>query len=240
MNSYLTLKTIFLLGIVATLASASFRLFYFVSKRKATTVSREPLLNKMYLYSSRTMIWGVLMVIIGSAGSMLTGDIRFWGGGAGLANYNGVNNDNSVRNNENDEEQIKKVVIDSQMNEVLSIYVNPKTFSEDDLNKYWLPPELGGTGSERIKKSVKRLREKRWRYGDDSKVELFEILSVNISGDEAEVRTSERWFLPLYDYDGNRIMERNPYLSLGRVNYKLRKVNGKWLIQDTTAPYRSS
>ena len=140
---------------------------------------------------------------------------------------------------ETDESQIRKVLRDSQFIEMLTIYTHPKTFDKTLLDKYWVPADRGGDAVEKVQASVRRLLDKGWHYGDDSENEQFEIRSLQIlsSGDEAEVRTRERWYMPMVDEAGNRVKERNPVLEFP-VRYRLRKIDGRWLVQWSSGPYR--
>lgn len=137
-----------------------------------------------------------------------------------------------------DEEEIKKLVEESQIYESLTMYVSPNDFDEKKLTEYWLPEELGGKEIVKVKASLKRLRDKGLRYGSESKSERFEIRYVRVFSprDYAEMGTIERWFLPMYRMDGSRVEGRNEYLGPYKVDYALRKIDGKWMIEETSTP----
>lgn len=140
-----------------------------------------------------------------------------------------------------DEESIKKLVQESQLYEVRNLYADPTSVSSSELSKYWVPSEQGGKEVDRINASITRLQNQNWHYGVESRPEDFEILSVKLdqpTEGSALVLTSERWFIPLYREDGTRVLERNPYVGPFSVTYTLRKVNGTWLIQDSTVPFQ--
>lgn len=137
-----------------------------------------------------------------------------------------------------DELEVRRVVKDSQVYEFFTIYTNPKAFDKSNLRKYWVPAEQNGREIEQVETSIERLLNKGWRYGKESEVRIFDIRRVQIfePGDYAEVETREQWFLPLYKEDGTRVLERRAFHGPYRVNYILRKINGTWLIQETTTP----
>src|SRR2546429_5850585 len=136
-----------------------------------------------------------------------------------------------------EEEKLKSFLEESQSFE-LTIYANPRDFNRTKLNNYWVPIEQGGQAAEDIENAVQRLLARGWYYGKESKFESFEFESVVISGDKAEVKTRERWYLPIYhDKDGSPVTERKAEQSW-EATYFLQKVNGKWLIKDTTLPYK--
>jgi hypothetical protein len=139
-----------------------------------------------------------------------------------------------------DEKAIRELVQASHLYEVRTIYADPTSFHPSQLGKYWIPSDQGGKEAERINAIVARLQSVDWHYGTESSPENFEILSVSLNEPtegNAVVSTSERWFLPLYRRDGTRVLERNAYLGPFLVKYTLKKVNGTWLIQDSTAPF---
>jgi hypothetical protein len=138
-----------------------------------------------------------------------------------------------------DEEEIRRVVTDSQFNEMLVIYVNPKTFDQALLAKYWVPENRGGQAVVKVQSSVQRLLDKKWRYANDSANELFEIRDVRIfpPGDMAEVRTRERWYVPMVDEQGRLVQARDSVLEFP-VRYRLLKIDGRWLLLTSSAAYR--
>ncbi len=133
--------------------------------------------------------------------------------------------------------EIKNAVRESQVYETLTLYENPNSFEKDQLNKYWLPAELGGKEISEVAAAIDRLRRKGQFYGKESKLERFEFTYVRIFalGDAAEAGTIEKWYVPLYQ-DGNLVPNRNVFLGPYLVDYTLRKVNGIWLIEKTTTP----
>ena len=71
-------------------------------------------------------------------------------------------------------------------------------------------------------------------YGDETKCEQFDFqtVDINTADDLATVKTLETWFVALYQTDGTLIRNRTvgPYF----VNYTLRKIGGRWLIEKST------
>lgn len=138
---------------------------------------------------------------------------------------------------ETDEQQIRRIVTDSQFQETLGIYVNPTTFDRAILTKYWVPESKGGKAIIQVQDSIRRLLDRHWHYSKDSANELFEIRSLKIypPGDVAEVRTRERWYLPMLDEQDHLVLERDPILQY-QVIYRLVKVEGRWLLQTNSTP----
>ena len=137
-----------------------------------------------------------------------------------------------------DEEAVKKVVKDSQLLETLGFYEHPEQFDAELLKKYWLPEESGGKAIAEVHKSIKRLLEKKYHYGSESKNEVFEIRTVRIFSprDYAEVSTVEQWFVPIYNEDGSREINRNARLGPYTVDYTLHKIEGVWLLEENSTP----
>lgn len=137
-----------------------------------------------------------------------------------------------------DSEETKRIVKESQFHEYFKIYTAPKSFNRAGLAMYWVPAAQGGKEIEKIEGRAQRLLKQRWHYGPESKSEIFDFRYVRIyaPGDYAEVETRERWYLPLYRENGSRVMERNPYFGPYSVEYILRKIDGKWLVQESTTP----
>jgi DNA-binding winged helix-turn-helix (wHTH) protein len=133
--------------------------------------------------------------------------------------------------------EISRVVKESQMYETLKLYTHPRPVNSDDLG-YWLPEEMGGVEIKKVKASVQRLLSKGWRYADESRADVFEFRYVKVfePGDVGKAGTVEFWFIPTLQADGQRVKDRNVYLGRMLVDYKLRKVNGTWLIEDSTMP----
>lgn len=137
-----------------------------------------------------------------------------------------------------DEEAVRNIIFESQTFESLTMYVSPDEFAETALPEYWLSENRGGEEIKKVKKSLKRLQDKGFRYGDESKAERFEFKSIRIYSprDYAEVSTVERWFLPMYRKDGSRVEGRNEFLGPYIVDYALCKIDNKWLIQEASTP----
>lgn len=137
-----------------------------------------------------------------------------------------------------DDAELRRVVKESQFFETLTIYGDPKSFDRSQLLKYWLPAEQGGKEITQVEAAIERLLSKGLHYGSESRAEMFEFRYVRIlePGDHAVVGTTERWYIPTYDSNDNRVLDRNVYLGPNLMDYKLRKVNGSWLIEETTVP----
>jgi len=137
---------------------------------------------------------------------------------------------------ESAESEIKRVVEESQRFESLVLYKNPTAFKEEDLDKYWLSDQDANSNFDRrrIRDSVLKLVSDGRHYGDETKNEQFEFQSVEINsdGDFAAVRTLEEWFVSAYFDDGTlqKIRTIGPYF----VDYTVRKVDGRWLIEKST------
>lgn len=136
-----------------------------------------------------------------------------------------------------EEAELRRVVRESQMLEFLTFYKRPDKVDKEALRTYWLSAELGGREIVNVEESLDRLLRRGWRYGQESQAEQFAIVSVRaLEVDLAEVRTRERWFLPLYDKQGRRVPGKNDYFGPYDAAYTLRKVDGKWLIAQSTTP----
>ena len=134
-----------------------------------------------------------------------------------------------------DEDQIRKVVKDSQIYESLVLYKSPSTFREEDLDRFWSRNSMNIPISIacRIRDSVKKLVAEGRHYGDETKCEQFEFQSVEISNNnQAVVKTFEKWFISVYLSDGT--LQRNRYVGPYFVSYVLRKVDGRWLIEKSS------
>lgn len=135
------------------------------------------------------------------------------------------------------EEELRRVVRESQMFEYLSLYRSPETPQADFLKRFWLPTAAGGREIIKVEESLDRMTRQGWRYGKESKAEQFAVRSVRLTGnDTASVETTERWFLPLYDKSGRRVPGKNSFFGPYDVTYLLRRVDGRWLIVDSTTP----
>lgn len=138
---------------------------------------------------------------------------------------------------QNEEDEVRRVVKESQMYESLVLYKDPPSFKETDLYKYWMAEQLDTSANydrNRIKGSVKKLFDENQRYGEGTKCEQFEFQSViiNESSNYAVVKTLEKWFLAVYFTDGT--LQKNKYVGPYFVSYILRKVDGRWLIEKST------
>lgn len=136
-----------------------------------------------------------------------------------------------------DAAEVRRVVEESQAFESLTLYTNPDAVTEAQFAKYWLPAEAGGKEILAVRGKVQGLRNKHRRYGPESRVERFDFTYIKIlkPGDRARAGTFERWYLPMYE-NGNRVADINAYLGPYMVDYTLRKLNGGWLIAETTTP----
>lgn len=134
---------------------------------------------------------------------------------------------------QDDAQEVRQVVKDSQLYESLVLYKNPSTFKETDLDKYWTTELDLNSNYDRskIRTAVEKLINDGRRYGDETKCEQFEFQSVEVSVDDATavVKTLEKWFIAEYRTDGTLLKNKNvgPYF----VSYVLRKIDGRWLIE---------
>ena len=137
-----------------------------------------------------------------------------------------------------DEAEVRRVVKESQVYETLGIYTHPETFDRNQLDKFWMSVAQGGKAVPAIEAAVGRLRQRGWRYADESRLEIFDFRYVRIFSprDYAEAGTSERWYVPTVWADGSRVQNRNVYLGVYDVDYTLRKINGRWLIEENSTP----
>lgn len=134
-----------------------------------------------------------------------------------------------------DEEEIRRVVKDSQLFESLVLYQNPTSFDENKLKEYWIvEPHKTDLDAARIEKGARNLREKGTRYGRETKCERFDFVSaeINENGDYAVVKTIESWFVAIYRNDGTLV--ENKTIGPYAVTYNLRKSDGKWLIEKSS------
>jgi len=134
------------------------------------------------------------------------------------------------------EEQLKKLVKESQVFETLTLYTRPNEFREEHLLKYWLPATKGGVEMSKVKSSIQGLLAKGWHYGAESRLERFEFRYVKpLAADAIEIGTTEAWFVPVYDTAGNRVTGRSPNLGYP-VTYVLKQVGNAWLIASSSTP----
>lgn len=135
-----------------------------------------------------------------------------------------------------DESLVREAVRESQIYESLVLYENPGLFNESDMDKYWTKEVDSNVNYDRgrIRESVKKMIAEGRKYGSESKCEQFDFQSVEIdvSKTTAMVRTLEKWFVSSYTNDGTLLKNRTigPYF----VNYILKKVDGRWLIEKST------
>lgn len=133
-------------------------------------------------------------------------------------------------------EEIKRVVKESQMFESLVMYREPAGFTEDMLDKYWLSESDGQVNFDRsrIRQAVRKMAAEGRYYGEQSECTIFEFEKVEISKnrDFSTVRTFEKWSLDEIKIDSGSSKKKTvgPYF----VDYVLRKVNGRWLIEKST------
>ncbi len=213
---------------------------------KIPLVSPQQITHPKLLYAiGAVSLLGVLIICIG-IGIYLSNSFGLFNQSA---NTSGQTNSNSyplaktpsekieVRS-PSDERKVKEVIKKSQTYESLKIYVTPNNFDESKIKEYWLSENSGGKEIKALKTSLLRLRTKGLHYGKESRLERFEFRYVRIYSprDYAEAGTIERWYLPLYRMDRTKVTDRNDYLGPYNVDYVLRKVGGKWKIEETSTP----
>jgi DNA-binding winged helix-turn-helix (wHTH) protein len=134
---------------------------------------------------------------------------------------------------ESNEDEIRRVVKDSQFYESLVLYKNPLSFSEKDLDKYWTPELDINSNSDRqkIRDAIASLLKENKKYGDETKCEKFEFESIELNKDTnfATVRTLEKWLVAVYGGDGT--LQKNKTVGPYFVSYIVRKIDGRWLIE---------
>lgn len=137
-----------------------------------------------------------------------------------------------------DEATIRRMLQESQLYECRVLYTNPQAFNRSKMSRYWVAAEQGGKAVVDIEATIANLLNKGLRYGSDLRLELFDIRSIRVfaPGDYAEVETTERWYLPVYRKNGERFWDRQADQNWN-LTYYVRKLNGTWLIQASTAPY---
>lgn len=135
-----------------------------------------------------------------------------------------------------DIEDVKRVVKESQMFESLVMYRNPEDFTEEMLDRYWLSESEGQANFDRsrIRQTVKKLLAEGRFYGEQTECVTFDFdkVELNKTRDVATVRTFEKWSLDDIKIDGNISKKKTvgPYF----VDYVLKKVNGRWMIERST------
>ena len=137
---------------------------------------------------------------------------------------------------QNDEQEIRRVVEESQKYESLVLYKSPASVIETNFNRYWLSESEFDSELDiiRVRAGVERLRREGRYYGKETKCEQFEFqsLEINETNDFAVVKTLEKWFIAEYSTDGALIKNKTigPYF----VTYTLRKKNDRWLVEKST------
>lgn len=131
--------------------------------------------------------------------------------------------------------EVKKLVKESQVWEMLSLYVEPWVCDANDL-RYWAP---GSKALFEVVESVSRLNERDVHYGFGAKLLDFEFRYIRIARDglSAEVGTREHWWLPVVKRDGTRVASRNPDQGPYEIEYLLVKLDGRWYLKSTSTPY---
>lgn len=137
------------------------------------------------------------------------------------------------------EEEIRRVVTESQLYETLFIYGNPAGFDKGKLLEYWVPESKGGKAIVQVQNAVRRLLDRRWHYSKESKNEEFVIRSITFfaPGDVADVTTRERWYVPMVDEQGRLVKDREATLEYS-IRYRVVKIDGRWLLLLNSTPYR--
>jgi hypothetical protein len=131
-------------------------------------------------------------------------------------------------------EAIKHMLREAEIFE-LRLYNNPKAFDPHQTEIFWVKDSKA---SKDIACAVQHLIDENWYYGSDSKLESFEFDSVQITGDRADASTREAWYLPLYSSNDNERVKGRKAEQSWKATYYVRLINGKWLIEDTTLPYK--
>ena len=135
------------------------------------------------------------------------------------------------REQADEKDLIRQAITDSQAVETLVIYVSPKNFDHGLLTKYWVPANKGGKAIVQVQNAIRRLLDHGWHYSVDSANEEFDVRSITIypPGDVADVRTRERWYVPMIDENGNIVRDRDSILEYPAA-YRLVKIEGRWLV----------
>jgi hypothetical protein len=135
---------------------------------------------------------------------------------------------------------VRTAVEDSQKYQFLHLYTAPSQVRDADLSRaYWVPATQGGKEIENVRTSLNRLRQRGFHYGPESKLLALDVRYVRVAlfSRDATVGTTEKWFLPLYEETGVVVPGKNPTLGPYQIDYLLRRIDGRWLIQSTTTPY---
>lgn len=137
---------------------------------------------------------------------------------------------------EDDAEAVQYVLRESQMFESLVMYKSPATVTDADLDRFWTPDDHGVPNSDRqlIRQRIQKLIDEGTNYGHETRNEQFDFQSIEINknGTFATARTLEKWFITAYNKDGALIRNRTvgPYF----VDYILKKIDGRWLVEKST------
>jgi len=143
-----------------------------------------------------------------------------------------------------EEQTVKSVVEQTQRLEFLKVYEHPSEYRDLDtqtlidsaLEGLFVSPRDGGSAAADIMEQIKKMAALHHHYGSSSHVVRFDYDSVSFPTPEtATVSTHEQWHLPIFDNSGQ--MARNSDIS-SDVKYKLKKVQGKWLLISATNRYR--
>ena len=131
--------------------------------------------------------------------------------------------------------QLKMLVKNSQIWEMLTLYATPWNCDARDIQQYWLP---GSSAFLNVAESASRLNERSRHYGFGARLLDFEYRYVRISqnGLSAEVGTREHWWLPVYQR-GTIVADRNPDQGPYEIDYLLSRKDGRWYLSATTTPY---
>jgi hypothetical protein len=130
----------------------------------------------------------------------------------------------------------KRVVKQSQIWEMLSLYTAPWNCDAKDIERYW---DAGSKAFVDVGESVSRLNERGWHYGYGSRLLNFEFLSAKISqdGSSAEIQTREHWLLPVYTREGKLVASRNADQGPYEIDYLLVRSDNHWYLKSTGTPY---
>lgn len=138
-----------------------------------------------------------------------------------------------------EQQSIAALVKQAEIYECLGIYGHPTKFKTDMLRRYWVP---NSTAAEAVIACVKRLDHTKGGpcyYGKGSRYVTFNVRSVQInpSGTTATVKTTESWYLRMYNAKGVRIRKQPAFIPEYPITYVMTKVNGKWLMESNGTWY---
>jgi hypothetical protein len=133
-----------------------------------------------------------------------------------------------------DQTQIEQTVTESQKLKYMGVCRDPKGFDRSRLAAYWVSSAQGGEAIDAIIGSAQHLAKYDVKYGPESKLDRFEVVSVELLSPEfAEASTLETWYLAAY-WNDVRIQGCTPNFH-GATSYKLQKPDGRWLIQSESS-----